>query len=488
MEFEDLNALRTVEELVAYDGRLAARAAALDQEYAGLPFGDEAAREFAAIKEAREEVSARVAELEARQSYLASIASEPARQERAGTAQGRPINGGSRIPENVFDLAAYRQVARSDEDYGHLMADGARKVVEAASFPHPRANPDVIKADLSALLGRVDDPEALARHMLRTGSPLYGRAFAKQLAGHALNAEEIGALSLGTGSEGGFAVPFQLDPTLIRTSDGAINPLRSIARVERITGKKWQGVTAGPVTVTRGGEVVVATPTGPVLGQPEVETNKVQGFVPITIELGLAWPSAQAELATSFQDAKDEEEAESFVNGDGQGTNAGGIIGSLDPSSLVYTGGVSFGPEDVYALKNALPPRFRARGRFLAESGIYDEVRQFDENGGSNMWVQLPDGNPARLIGYPQHEISTMDPAVADGADILAFGDFNQFLIVDRIGMTVELIPHLTRQATAGAGYGVPTGQRGVYAHWHNNSVILVHNAFRVLQVGVAAS
>ncbi len=49
--------------------------------------------------------------------------------------------------------------------------------------------------------------------------------------------------------------------------------------------------------------------------------------------------------------------------------------------------------------------------------------------------------------------------------------------------MNMELVPALFRQAVAGAGFGLPTGQRGYYAWWRNNSVILNSNAFRILQI-----
>src|SRR5690606_351462 len=116
------------------------------------------------------------------------------------------------------------------------------------------------------------------------GSPAYGRAFASglknALVGGGLSSQEhevlkLGAaMELGTDSEGGFAVPFQLDPTLIPTSDGVINPLRSVARVERITGKEWSGVTAGAVSVARVGEEDPVTQDGtPALGETPVRTT-----------------------------------------------------------------------------------------------------------------------------------------------------------------------------------------------------------------------
>lgn len=503
MELEDLNQFRSIAELTAQRDLTTARLNAIDAEFRGLPMSDEASAEFKALQGYRAEIDARVAELQAREEYLASIAEDPSHVERAGQPlpsarlRSGPV---SRLPDNVHDLWAYNGIARSPEDYQALILDGARKVIDTADFPHPDADQAKMRDHLTKLLARVDDPSALARRILQTGSPMYGRAFAaglkNALVGGGLSSQEHevlkvgGAMELGTDSEGGFAVPFQLDPTLIPTSDGVINPLREVARIERITGKEWSGVTAGAVTVARVGEEDPVTQDGtPALGETPVRTTKVVGFIPISIELQLAWSGILGAIAPLLQDAKDAEEATSFVTGVGDGeTGPQGIVAGLDPSSVHYVGAVDFDPDDVYAVKNQLPARFRARATWMAEGSIYDLIRQFDTAGGSNMWVQLADATPGRLIGYPARELSTMDAAVADQADLMLIGDFSKFVIVDRIGLTMELIPHLFRQQTAGSGIGMPTGQRGIYAHWHNSSRILVHNAFRLLRAGTEAS
>jgi len=53
------------------------------------------------------------------------------------------------------------------------------------------------------------------------------------------------------------------------------------------------------------------------------------------------------------------------------------------------------------------------------------------------------------------------------------------FTIADRVGMTVELIPHLF-----GAAQGnLPTGQRGLYAFWRTGSKVVVPEALRYGEV-----
>jgi HK97 family phage major capsid protein len=69
-----------------------------------------------------------------------------------------------------------------------------------------------------------------------------------------------------------------------------------------------------------------------------------------------------------------------------------------------------------------------------------------------------------------------MTTSVTHGSSILAIGDPSYYLIVDRIGMTIELIPHLF-----GSSNRYPTGQRGLYAYWRNTGVVVDPNAWRVL-------
>ena len=67
----------------------------------------------------------------------------------------------------------------------------------------------------------------------------------------------------------------------------------------------------------------------------------------------------------------------------------------------------------------------------------------------------------------------TLNAAAADYA--LVFGDFTQYVIVDRIGATIELVPHLFGASQR------PTGQRGFYQHWRVGADALVTGAFVLL-------
>ena len=74
------------------------------------------------------------------------------------------------------------------------------------------------------------------------------------------------------------------------------------------------------------------------------------------------------------------------------------------------------------------------------------------------------------------NELSTMSATVVNGTKIMLLGDFSMFKIIDRIGMTVELIPQVF-----GATSRYPTGQRGLYAYWRNGSKVIDPVGFRAL-------
>jgi len=72
---------------------------------------------------------------------------------------------------------------------------------------------------------------------------------------------------------------------------------------------------------------------------------------------------------------------------------------------------------------------------------------------------------------------------VAATADnfVLAVGDFQEFIIADRVGATLDLIPHLL-----GAN-GRPTGSRGGHLWFRTGSDVSTANAFRVLNLATTA-
>ena len=336
---------------------------------------------------------------------------------------------------------------------------------------------------------RDGDPLGLgARYLAAVSEPAYTTAFAKAIrygpsAALAFTREEQAAmaatmgivqeraaLGVGTGSTGGYAVPFSLDPSVILTSAGSVNPLRDICRVETIATDVWKGLSSDGVSVAYGEEGTVVDDTSPTFGQPTAQTERATGWVPFSIELSLDWPRLQRELATILIDAKDQLEATQFLYGSGHGSfQPEGLITTLAPGSVVSTDDSSWPTSAVYGMLEALPPRAQANARWLAPLKSLNHIRFLVGPGSLESQLLAPDG----LLRRPVHEHS----GFATGDELLV-GDFSRFVIVDRIGMQLEVVQHVFDPST-----GRPTGRRGLFAYWRNSSTILDDGAFRLLQV-----
>lgn len=466
----------TLDELREHLREVEGRLTEYHTTYAGRAFPESVQAEYDKDKDERAQTRKLIAHLEERESFVREMGQTDGRVEDGEHAPAPAV----RTSSDPWNLSEIRTNIMDPEKTARELNTRARRALDAIDIPNERVDEDAAKRHVEKLLAKDDKRGTFARYMLVTSSPLYARAFGKALNGQPLSRDEQRALSL-SDSSGGYAVPFALDPTIIPSSDGSVNPLRAIANVKTIVGESWKGVTSAGVTVTRSGEADPINPTTPTLAQPVITPTAVKAEVQGSIEVFANWQGAQGEIAQMFAEAKDDEEADSFVQGlgpDTAGHEPGGVVATLPENRHVPSGSASaFGSEDVYALLAALPPRFRSRASFLANFSIYSTIRQFAEDDGPDLWERIGADTPPLLLGKRAYEASTMDGVVTNGAQVLLAGDFNNFGIVDRLGMTVEYDP-VVRD-----GNGKWTGQRAILAHWMNSAGILVDNAFRLLVV-----
>ena len=483
------NKMQTIEEVRARIDEINARFSEIQAEAGASKLDDERQAEWDAMLAERTVLDDAASDYEDRMAVLkTTVDTKPQNAVKVG--QRDIVRGGTRtnVPSNIYDLGEYRNLSRSDEEMKQALRDGAMRAVDAAVFPHERSDDAKNKAHIEKLLSK-DEDGVIARHILSTGNPAYSRAFGKILAskGGMLTGEEQRALATvgsSQAADGGYAVPYTLDPTIILTSDGSTNPLRGIARVETVTGNTWKGVTSAGITVSRGAEEAAITDTSPTLAQPSVTVQSVKAEIKFSIESDEDWPRLQGEMARLLQDAKDTEEADAFVNGTGLTVNPEGVVAGLASTSDVGTTGDGFDLTDLDRLITSLPDRFEPNASFLAHRAVYTEIERADRAlGASPMYRSQAAGAASVLRGYARYNSSAMESDfTTSGNDILLFGDFSNFLIVDKIGLSVEIDPHVRD------GDGKWTGQRALLAHYRNSSLILVDNAFRILKVGVVVS
>ncbi|MFI6337834.1 phage major capsid protein [Streptomyces sp. NPDC050535] len=344
-------------------------------------------------------------------------------------------------------------------------------------------------------LVRSDRRGRIAQHLLLTGSDEYLRAFESLLenAGNPalLDADETAAYRLAeahrramtlTDAAGGFLVPFTLDPTIILTNAGSANPFRQVSTIKTITTDTWNGVSSAGVTASWLAEANEVGDNSPGFSQPSIKPEKASAWVQGSFEV-LADSGFATEVGPLLADAKDRLEATAFATGDGNGKPKGvvpavaAVAGSVVASATTDTYAVA----DVYAVEQALPPRHRITGRpsWMAAKPIINKTRQFDTAGGSSFWANLGMGQPEQLLGAPINEASAMDGVINAGADnyTLLLGDFRNYYIVDRVGMTMVYEP-LVKGAS-----GRPTGEAGWFAYWRVGADVVNADAFRLLNV-----
>jgi HK97 family phage major capsid protein len=315
----------------------------------------------------------------------------------------------------------------------------------------------------------------ISRHILQTGSDEYREMFDRYVQdpqGMAARA----ALSL-TSANGGYLLPYVLDPTIVLTNNSSANPWRRISNVKTTSSNAWQGVNSAGVTSAWLAEGTAAADATPTVGQIQITPKKASAWVFGSYEV-LADTDFAQQLPSLLADSRDRLEEAAFATGNGTTAPKGVLTAATTTVTTATT--LVYAIADVYATQQALPPRFRnsASAAWAMNVAYINKTRQFDTAGGASFWTNLGKGQPETLLGAPILESSTMFGSTQAVNSLLAvFGDFSQYIIVDRVGVSLIYEPLVKDQATA-----LPTGQGGWFMFWRTGADVATPNAFRVLK------
>ncbi len=409
-----------------------------------------------------------------------------------------PLEDGPDRDKNVYDL---RDVFAGNR--GSWEAElRSRAVTAIETMPVPKKglrgdSQDDIRERMTTLVERGD--ASVAEHVLLTSNPDYVGAFDKHRIGQeflmtedekqAYVAVEDMKRALAISDVAGVLAPAFIDPTIILSNTGTNNPFRRISRVVTTTTNTWNGVTSAGVTASWDAEAAAVSDDAPSFTQPTITCYKGMAFVPVSFEAFEDTPNLASEVARMFADAKDRLEGAAFATGTGSSQPFGVVaaVAATAGSRVAATTNDSYGLVDVYAVTNDLPARWEEdpSTAWVCNKAILNLTRQFaTANNYHGFLVDLAPGSTGRfgreMLGYPVYTSSDMDAALGTtNDDILILGAFDQYVIVDRIGASIEFIPNLfdTTSPT------VPTGQRGWLMHWRVGADSILDDAFRVLRV-----
>ncbi|MBY8336808.1 phage major capsid protein [Alteriqipengyuania sp. NZ-12B] len=263
------------------------------------------------------------------------------------------------------------------------------------------------------------------------------------------NTHEIKSISGTSPSDGGYAVPRQIDAMIARQLT-EISPIRALAQVVQTgsagyrklvatggTASGWAGETAVRPETDTPSFAEIAPPSGDLYANPAASQAMLDdaGF---DLE---SWLSS--EIAMEFARA----EGAAFVNGSGTNQPRGFLKAPTSTlgdaarafGSVQYVGtgdatGFGTDPEEkLIDLVHTMKAGHRQGASFVMNSTTLAEVRKLKTSDGAFLWQPgLIEGQPDRLLGYPVVEAEDM-PDIAGGEYPIAFGNFRHgYLIAER--------------------------------------------------------
>ena len=363
--------------------------------------------------------------------------------------------------------SAFEEFKRTNDELLKAKADG--KGVEALEAKLSKINEDLGKiADLKSAV------QELEKKMNRPGAagdadPIkaehkqaFGRFLRKGI-DDGLGELQAKAYNITTDSDGGFAVPEELDRSILELMRD-VSPMRQVCNVIQVGSSEYKklvnkgGTSGGWVDeddarpATNSSQMATLTPfMGEVYAYPQA-TQQMLDDVFFNAEAFIT-----GECAITF----DEMEGAAFTTGDGTKKPKGFLS---YPSAATADSSRAFGtlqhiasgaaadwaasnPQDklldvVYALKKA----YRANARWMTSKAMLADVRKLKDAEGNYIWRPgLEAGQPDTLLGYGIAENEDM-PAKAANALALAFGDFRRgYTVVDRIGTRILRDPYTNK-------------------------------------------
>jgi HK97 family phage major capsid protein len=276
---------------------------------------------------------------------------------------------------------------------------------------------------------------------------------------------EAKALSVGTGTDGGYLVPVEIERAVNRAVRD-VSPIRAIAGVRQVSASVYRKPFA--ITGAESGWVA-ETAARPETDSPTLAALSEMQFP--TMEL-YAMPAATSALlddsavdidewiAEEVRDSFAQQEGTAFVTGNGTAKPKGfldytkvdnaswswGSIGFIKTgvNGAFPTATTTVIPADklidlVYAVKAG----YRGNGTFVFNRATQAVIRKMKDAVGDYVWQPATRaGDPSMLMGYPVAESEDM-PAIATDSYSVAFGDFRRgYLIVDRVGIRVLRDPY----------------------------------------------
>ena len=306
-------------------------------------------------------------------------------------------------------------------------------------------------------------------------------------------AGELRAMSE-TDADGGYAVPYFLDPTIIPTSGLATSQILSLAKVVTTTTNARRGVTAGSTGFTTKAEGAAADEDDPTFAAPGADTIPIwlgSDWLPFSVEFGMDQPDWATHAAAMFADSYAEFVSNRAAVGSGSSDPTGVFTRmagtTTSPAHVTVTTSGTLGAVDLRAAWSALPERYRVDPScaWVMSPSVEDRVSALSAPSetaglGPQDFTVDPNSGQRRLFGRPILSVSDA-PALTSttgNANYCVVGSMKRFVIANRLGgFQVELVPNVPDFSNGGR----PSGNRGFLATARIGCDVVNTDAFRLL-------
>ncbi len=251
-------------------------------------------------------------------------------------------------------------------------------------------------------------------------------------------------MSASPDADGGFLMPTEFEQQILAGLEEA-NIIRSIAKVITTSAERKIPIAATHFVATWTAQNAAYTESNPTFAQKTIDAFKLTDLVKISTELLQdSLFDLEAYLAGEFARATGMAEEKAFCIGTGtdqptgpiHATSGGEICLTLSSATAITTDNLI---DLIYALKSP----YRQNASFLMRDVTVSTLRKLKDNNEVYLWQpSVQAGEPDRLMGYPLHT-SPYAPVIEASSLPLAFGDFSNYWIADRVGRTVKRLSEL---------------------------------------------
>lgn len=279
-------------------------------------------------------------------------------------------------------------------------------------------------------------------------------------------------MQAGVDADGGYLVPEEFERQIITGLEEA-NVVRSIAKVITTSAERKIPFASAHSVAQWTLENGVYQESNPSFGQITVDAYKLTDLVKVSTELLQdSMFDLETYIAGEFSRAFGVAEEEAFCVGTGTGQPTG--IFTANGGHVGVTAGAAVTVDNLIDLIYSLKAPYRRNAKFLMKDSTISALRKLKDSNGVYLWQpSVQAGQPDRLLGYPIYT-SPYVPEVAASALPIAFGDFSNYWICDRLGRTVQRLNEL---------YST-NGQVGFICTQRVDGKVILAEGIQLLQMG----